>query len=67
MPGVELRRHEISEEDLKTVLVEPESLERTVKGRMNATKVVGERIIRVTHQVEEARIAIVTVTPRRRI
>ena len=62
-----MRRHEVSEEDLKTVLLEPESLDPTVKGRMNATKVVAGRIIRVTHKVEEARIVIVTVPPRRRI
>ena len=62
-----MRRHEISEEDLETVLLEPESLDSTAKGRMNATKVVAGRILRVTHKVEEARIMIVTVTPRRRI
>ena len=61
-----MRRHGISEEDLKTVLLEPEGLAATTKGRMNATKVVAGRIIRVTHKVEEARIVIVTVTPRRR-
>ena len=62
-----MRRHEISEEDLQMVLLEPESLDPTGKGRLNATRVVAGRIIRVTHKIEEERIVIVTVTPRRRV
>ena len=61
-----MRRHEVSEDDVRAVLLEPDDLVPTVRGRMNATKAVAGRINRVTYGEEEARTVIVTVTPRRR-
>ena len=59
-----MRRHGIFEEEVRTTLGDPEHLEPTVKGRMNAFGTSGRRIIRVTYLEEDQRIVVVTATPR---
>ena len=60
-----LRRHGIAQEQVEAALRAPDSTEPSVKGRTNALKSIGGRVLRVTFLEEPERIIVVTVTPRR--
>ena len=62
-----MRRYEISEEVIRSVLANPDHVGPTIKGRTNAIKREGTMIIRVTYKDEPHRLVVVTVTPRRKI
>ncbi len=51
----------ISEEEVKTVVTSPDNLQETIKGRRNAIKAIGERVLKVAYKLERDRIVVVTV------
>ena len=51
--------------DIKQVLESPDAMEPSIKGRINAHKLIGGRILRVTYRDEDVHIIIVTVAARR--
>ena len=53
-------------EDVQSTLANPDRVLPTEKGRLNAIKRLGDRLLRVTYNEEADHILIITVTPRRR-
>ena len=62
-----MKLYDISLEEIELALTLPDLIEPTRKNRLNATKVIAGRVIRVTYAEEVARIVVVTVTHRRRL
>ena len=58
-----MRLYHISPLQVTEVVTTPEALGPSIKGRMNATKTVEGRRIRVTYLEEDREYAIITVTP----
>lgn len=61
-----MKEREITEEELKTTIKEPEHIEPSVKGRMNAFKFLNGRFLRVTYKKEGDFISVVTAVKRKR-
>jgi hypothetical protein len=51
----------ISEEEVKAVVTSPDNLQEAIKGRRNAVKTIGERLLKVAYKLEHDRIVVVTV------
>lgn len=62
-----MKLYDISLEEIELALTLPDMTEPTRKNRLNATKVISGRVIRVTYIEEATQIAVVTVTHRRRL
>jgi len=61
-----MQRHQVSEQEVRAVLDQPETVVSSIKNRQNAIKRIRGRFIRVTFRDDPTRIVVVTVTPRRR-
>ena len=59
-----MRWRRISQEEVESVLRDPERLETTERGRMNAFRWVGNRYLRVTFRELEPRILVISVVDR---
>ena len=62
-----MRQYRITRDEVELILSAPDFLEPDEDNHLNATKVVEDRIIRVTYVEEENRTVIITVTPRDRL
>ena len=62
-----MKFYDISLEEIELALTLPDLIEPTRKNRLNATKVIAGRVIRVTYVEEATQIAVITVTHRRRL
>ncbi len=58
-----MRLYDISSQQVADVLAEPEMGEPSIKGRMNVTKAIAGRRVRVTYIEEDQGYVIITVTP----
>ena len=58
-----MRRYKISEELINAVINSPDNRESTIKGRTNAAKFIGDRIIRLTYVRESDQTVVTTVSP----
>jgi len=56
----------VDEKEVESVIENPDSLEKSVKGRLNAYKFVGDRYLRVTFREEVGHVVVVTVTVRKK-
>ena len=59
-----MRWRRISQEEVEGVLRDPERLEPTERGRMNAFKWVGNRYLRVTFRELESSVLVISVVDR---
>ena len=55
-----MKWRKISEEEIRSAIVEPDSLMDTVKGRKNAFKIVGGRSLKITYKPEGESLTVVT-------
>ena len=62
-----MRQYRITRVEVESVLEAPDLVEPDEDDRLNATKVLPDKVIRVTYVEEATRIVVITVTPRRRI
>ena len=60
-----MRWRRISEAEVEAILAEPDRVEPTRKGRKNAWRAMGERLLKVTYREETGRVVIVTVADKR--
>lgn len=56
----------ISEDDVKAVVTSTDNLQETTKGRKNAVKTIGKRLLKVTYTLERDAIVVVTVIDKTR-
>lgn len=61
-----MKEREVAEEEAELTIKEPEYVEPSVKGRMNAFKFIGGRFLRVTFKEESDHILVITVTMRKK-
>ena len=59
-----MRWRRISQEEVESVFRDPERLETTERGRMNAFRWVGNRYLRVTFRELESSILVISVVDR---
>ena len=57
----------ISSREVESTIMSLDLVEPTRRNRLNATKSVTDKVVRVTYAEEANRIVVVTVTPRRRL
>ena len=62
-----MRQYKIARDEVELVLEAPDLTEPDEDNHLNSSKMIGNRVIRVTHVEEASRIVIITVTPRRRL
>lgn len=61
-----MRRHRISDGDVESCLAEPEWLEVSVQGRMNAWRNIRGKFLRVTYTKEADQIVVITAVFKKR-
>lgn len=61
----QMRWREITEEEVKLTLSEYDKIEDSVKGRRNAFKKIGTRLIKVTFKEEDNKITVITALERK--
>jgi hypothetical protein len=61
-----MKERGVDEKEAESVIVNPDSLEKSVKGRSNAFKFINGRYLRVTFKEDLDHILVVTVTVRRK-
>ena len=62
-----MRQYGITRDEVESVLESPDLTETDEGTRINSSKALPDRIVRVTHVEETNRFVIITVTPRRRL
>lgn len=60
-----MKWRKISEQEVEAVLAEPDKVERTERGRINALKRLGERFIKVTYKDLGEEILIISAVDKR--
>lgn len=55
-----MKWRKISENEVKLVINEPDSVADTAKGRKNAFKIVGDRSLRITYKPEGRTLTVIT-------
>ena len=63
----QMRWREITEEEVKLTLSSYDKIEDSVKGRKNALKKIGTRLIKVTFKEENNKITVITALERRSV
>ena len=58
-----MRLYDVSPQQVSEVIDSPDVVEASIKVRMNATKTLGGRKLRITFLEEDHRYVIITVTP----
>ena len=61
-----MRRHEISEAEIESAIQNPEFVEPSLEGRINAWKETSGKFLRVTYKEEADRIWVVTAVKKRK-
>lgn len=61
-----MKERGVSEEEAACVIVNPDSCEPSIKGRVNAFQFIHGRYIRVTYKEEADHILVITVTIRKK-
>ena len=61
-----MRLYDIKQEWVVLTIYEPEKIIPSIKGRYNAFRRSGDKILRVTYSEEALRYVVITVTPRTR-
>jgi len=56
----QMKWRQISENEVKSAINEPDSLADTVKGRKNAFKIVGGRSLKITYKPEGRTLTVIT-------
>jgi len=56
-----MRWRKISEAEVKDTLTEPDKIEKSLKGRKNALKHIGDKCLKVTYKEEDGTKVVVTV------
>ncbi len=61
-----MRDRHVIEDEVKSAIQDPDFLEQSIKGRLNAFKFVNGRYLRVTFKEEPEHILIITATIRKK-
>ncbi|MBI5194669.1 MAG: DUF4258 domain-containing protein [Nitrospirae bacterium] len=61
-----MKERRVKEEEAEITLREPEYIEPSIKGRINAFKFINNRFLRVTFKEESEQILVITVTMRKK-
>ncbi len=61
-----MKWRDISEEEVRTVLANPEMVIDSIRGRKKATRTIGEKSLEVVYKEEENRVVIITAIDRTR-
>ena len=56
----QMKWRKIIEEEVKSAINEPDMLEDTIKGRKNATKIIGDRHLKITYKPEDGILTVIT-------
>jgi hypothetical protein len=61
-----MRRHEISEAEVESTIENPEFMEPSIEGRINAWKEISAKFLRVTYKEETDGILVITAVKKRK-
>lgn len=61
-----MKERSVKEEEAEITLREPDYIEASIKGRINAFKFINNRFLRVTFKEEPEQILVITVTMRKK-
>lgn len=55
-----MKWRKITEDEVRATIQSPDRTEDKVRGRKNAFKLIGDRLLRITYKLEEEQIVIIT-------
>ncbi len=62
----QMKWRRITEEEVEEVVSNPDRLEDTIKGRKNAFRLIGEKLLKITYTAENDGIIIITAIVKKR-